>query len=438
MRQQRLAASLVIGSFALLSASGLCAQGSGPAHAHAPEDTTQATPQARLASGTAWQPDGTPMHGLARGVGAWRLMAHGSASAAYMWAQTRKGGTRTGITNWAMARASRPLAGGALSITAMGSLETLTVGDCGFPGLLASTSTCPSNAFRDFQHPHPPLMELSLRHEQPLRGPLRFELYGGVVGEPALGPPGYQHRVSAAADPAAPISGHETNAAHASSGVLSLGIGTGVWKVEGSVFDGAPAEVDRILPRAGPLEAVAGRISVNPSPRWSLQASMGRIPAEAGHHQGAAGAIRVLTASAMHQRALRESGHWASTLILARMEDGTLPRNSLLLESSLSLRDRHTWFGRLELADRLDGQVTIIEHPDGSHDHLVDYRRLQVAQVAAGYLLSRQLRGAHVGIGARASLSLLPAELQPVYQRQWPASVSLYLSVQPGSPQHHH
>jgi hypothetical protein len=391
----------------------------------------------RHASGTAWQPEATPMHALHASLSGWAVMGHGGAAAAYMWAETRKGGSRFGITNWGMARGSRALVGGVLTLTAMGSLETLTVGDCGLPGLLASGSPCNSSAFRDFQHPHPPLMELSALHERRLAGPLDLELYGAVVGEPALGPPNYLHRLSAAADPAAPISGHEANAAHASGGVLTAGLRGSVWKVEGSLFNGAVADPDRFLPRVGPLNAASGRISLNPTRAWSVQASLGRIPGGAEHHHGAAGPIRVLTASTMYHRNLGGGGLWATSVVLARMNDGTLPRNSVLLESSVSRSRTHSWFARIEAADRVDSRLTIIENPDGSHEHLVDYSRLRVAQIGAGYLLSRSLRAAAVGIGARASFSFIPTRLEPIYQSRRPTSLSVYASLRPGAAAAH-
>lgn len=440
MHQHALVRIPLAALIALLSAAALAGQDSTPSRAPADDGREADAHDARYASGTGWQPDETPMRALHATLGRWRLMLHGSASLAYVHAQTRRGGTRLGSANWAMAHASRALPGGELTLTGMGSLETLTLGECGFPGLLATGPACPASLAREFQHPHPPLMEVAGRYRRRIPGRLRLELYGALAGEPALGAPTYLHRLSAAADPVAPVSHHETSPAHASGGVLTAGAGTERWKLEGSVFHGAAADPDRLLPDLGPLRSRAARLSLNPSARWSMQVSLGRIAGAAGHHGGAGETLRSVTASAMHHRRTGGSGVWATSLVLARMDDGSLPRGSLLLESSLSRGETHAWFGRLEAADRLVSKVTVIAHPDGSHDHRIDSRRTRVAQLAAGYLLGRRLRGASVGVGARGSISLLPAELRADYRVRRPVGFAVYASLRPALPatDHHH
>lgn len=423
----------------LFCAARLSAQATGMPSAPAPPDGSMAVEHARDASGTSWQPDETPMRALHGTAGGWRFMLHGNVSLAYVNAQSRRGGARLGSANWWMAHLSRSTPGGALTLTGGGSLETLTLGECGFPGLLGAGPECPSNISREFQHPHPPVMELAARLDQRISGPYRLDLYGALAGEPALGPPGYLHRLSAAADPIAPISHHETNPAHGSGGVLTAGVGSARWKVEGSVFHGAALDPDRLLPELGPLTSRAGRLSLNPSPAWSMQLSLGRIVGAPGHHSGATGTIRSMTASAMHHHRMGADGVWATSLALVRMEDGTLPQRAVLLESSLSRGETHTWFGRIEAADRVDSEITIIEHPDGSHEHIVDSRRLQVAQLAAGYLRGRRVRAASIGVGVRGSVSFIPAALRPDDGTSRPVSFAVYASLRPAlAAEHHH
>lgn len=421
----------------LLSAAGLSGQAAEAPPASAARDGPVAAGDVRYASGTSWQPDETPVRALHASAAGWRLMLHGSVSLAYVNARSSRGGARLGSANWVMGHASRSIPGGRLTLTGGGSLETITLGECGFPGLLGGGPPCPIST-REFQHPHPPLMELAARLEQRIAGPLRLGLYGALAGEPALGPPAYHHRLSAAADPIAPISHHETSPAHASGGVLTAGVGSARWKLEGSVFHGTAPDPDRLLPQPGPLTSRAGRLSLNPSPAWSMQLSLGRIAGAPGHHSGASGTIRSVTASAMHHRRIGESGVWATSLALARMHDGTLPRRTALLESSLSRGETHTWFGRVEAADRLETRITIIEHPDGSHEHLVDSRRLPVAQLAAGYLRGHRIRAASLGVGVRGSISFLPAGLRASYHACRPVSFAVYASVRPASPAVHH
>jgi hypothetical protein len=426
MHQHRVRSVCSAALIVLLSAPRL--SGQDPGTPPAAGDGPAAAGDVRHAGGTSWQPDETPMRALHGAAAGWRLMLHGNVSLAYVNARTHRGGPWLGGANWLMAHASRPIPRGTLALTAGGSLETVTLGERGFPGLTAS----------EFQHPHPPLMELAGRLEQRIAGPLRLELYGALAGEPALGPPTYLHRLSAAADPIAPISHHETSPAHASGGVLTAGVGSARWKVEGSVFHGAAADPDRLLPELGPLTSRAARLSLNPSRAWSMQLSLGRIVGAPDHHAGASGTIRSLTASAMHHRRTGESGVWATTLALAHMDDGTLPRRTALLESAFSRGETHTWFGRVEVADRVLTSITIIEHPDGSHEHLVDSRRLRVAQLAAGYLLGHRIRTASVGVGVRGAISFLPAELRAGEGPRRPASFAVYASVRPAIPAAHH
>ncbi|HEU0076996.1 MAG TPA: hypothetical protein VFQ76_05060 [Longimicrobiaceae bacterium] len=86
----------------------------------------------------------------------------------------------------------------------------------------------------------------------------------------------------------------------------------------------------------------------------------------------------------------------------------------------------------------METRITIIEQPDGSHEHLVDSRRLPVAQVAAGYLRGRRIRAASVGVGVRGSINFLPAELRASDGIRRPLSFAVYASVRPASSAEHH
>jgi hypothetical protein len=360
-------------------------------------------------------------------------MLHGVAALGYVREQSPKGGTQFGSANWLMVSATRRAGTGTLVLTGMGSLETLTLGSCGLPRLLATSGVCDTDGYSDYQHPHPPVMELSARYIEPLGDDGGIELFGGFAGQPALGPPGRAHRMSAAADPIAPISDHEFDPAHVSGGVLTAGVFSSRWKVEASLFNGAPADPDRVLPEMGALTSLAGRLTFNPTAGWSLQASGGRIATGGGHHAGAGDALRVATATASHHRALGVSGTSATTVGYAYMDDGTLARHSVLLESTFSPSERHTLFARAEAADRVLASITIIEAPDGSHEHIIHGFGSRVAQLSAGYMLSARLGRASAGIGARGSVSILSDELEPVYQRKRALGGAIYISLRPAT-----
>jgi hypothetical protein len=386
----------------------------------------------RTTNGTAWQPRAVPVHAWHGSRGAWRLMAHGQAFVGYVHESTYKGGTRAGSANWAMVGATRSTSGGSFNLTAMGSLETITWGDCGYPRVLSAGAACGRDGFHEYQHPHPPLMELSGRLLHGLRGDRALELYAALIGEPALGPPSYVHRASATHDPIAPIAHHELNPAHTSAGVLTAGLVSGTWKLEASVFNGEPADHDRVIQEFRALRSVSARAQFAPTPAWSVQVSAGRVRSGEAHHPGASPVLRVVTASAMHVRPQAVTQH-ATTLAWTRMDDGILARHSLLLESTVTFAGRWTVFGRSELAHRADTRHTIVAYPDGSHDHLADARRATVAQLSAGTAFEQRVAAFAIGVGARASISRLPSPIVPLYGERHPASFALFAYLRPAA-----
>src|SRR5690606_32982764 len=205
--------------------------------------------------------------------------------------------------------------------------------------------------YSDYQHPHPPVMELSARYVEPLGETSGIELFGGLAGQPALGPPGRVHRPSASADPASPIAEHDLDPAHVSGGVLTAGVFSGPWKVEASVFNGEAADPERVL-NLGPLTSWSARATFNPNAHWSIQTSAARIATEGGGpHAGAGSALRVATVTASHHRQATANALSATTLGYSYMDDGTLPRRTVLLESAVTIGERHTLFVRAEAAE---------------------------------------------------------------------------------------
>lgn len=405
--------------------------------AQAPRDTARLPHSAlrdahHTANGTVWQPLAASVQGWHGRLGAWRLMTHGRVVLGYVNESTYKGGARAGSSNWAMVGATRSTSFGSLSLTAMGSLETITWGECGYPRVFSTGQTCGRDGFHEYHHPHAPVMELSSRWQLELPGDLAVEVFTALIGEPALGPPSYVHRASATDDPIAPITHHEMNPAHTSAGVLTAGVLSSTWKLEASVFNGEPTNPDRVIPEFRALRSVSARAQYAPSSAWSLQVSAGRIRSRETHHAGASALLRMVTASAMHVRSRRAGTH-ATTLAWSRMDGSTLPRHSLLLESALTFAGHWTIFGRGEITHRDDARHTIIEYPDGSHDHLVDARRATVTQLSAGAAVERRIGAFHVGAGGRASVGRLPDPIVPIYGGRHPVGFALFAHVRPAT-----
>ena len=141
--------------------------------------------------------------------------------------------------------ATRPAHGGRLGLRAMVSVEPWTVGDCGFINLLATGEMCAGDEIHDRQHPHDVFMELAASYDHRLRGSLRWQIYAGLAGEPALGPVGFPHRPSAMGNPGAPISHHWLDSTHVAFGVVTAGVNGGRWKAEMSAFNGREPDENR-------------------------------------------------------------------------------------------------------------------------------------------------------------------------------------------------
>ena len=143
--------------------------------------------------------------------------------------------------------ARRKVGTGRIGVRTMLSAEPWTVSDCGSLNYLATGEVCEGDTIHDRQQPHDFVMELAADYDGPLRGSWRWQIYGGLAGEPAFGPTAYPHRPSAAANPVAPVSHHWLDATHIAFGVVTLGAHTRRWKARRrSSADGHPTNGEAI------------------------------------------------------------------------------------------------------------------------------------------------------------------------------------------------
>jgi len=194
----------------------------------------------RDTAGTGWAPVATPMLATHVRIGAWTAMVMGNAFFGYLqeFAPDERGGHQVNSTNWLMGMARRRAGAGVVGARLMLSAEPLTVPGCGYPDLLATGEQCDGDSIHDRQHPHDLLMELAAEYSRPLVRGLRWHLYGGPAGEPALGPVAFPHRASAMANPIAPISHHWLDATHLTYGIVTSGVSGARWRAEASIFNG--------------------------------------------------------------------------------------------------------------------------------------------------------------------------------------------------------
>ena len=371
-----------------------------------------AYPFTREASGTAWQPESAPHAGRHVARGGWSLMAHGFAFAVADRQRGPRGEDRVFSANMFMGRASRRLGPGRLGVRGMMSLEPLTVGKRGYPLLLQTGETADGvTHLIDRQHPHDLFMELAGSWSVSDANGSAF-IYAGLPGEPALGPPAFMHRPSGEANPESPIGHHWLDSSHITFGVVTLGLTRERVRLEVSRFHGREPDQDRWNVETGKLDSYSARLTWNPGPDWSLQASGGRI--ESPEQLDPDTDVDRRTVSAMwSHRGLSALAAWGRNRGKYRP---TL--DALLLEGAGEIGGRHTLFAR---AERVEKNELFADGDPRAGEVFI------VGRLSAGYVVdllgSRSFSG---GIGALGSVSLVPENLRSVYG-DTPLSASLFV-----------
>lgn len=381
-------------------------------------------PVTRDASGTSWLPDETPTYLRQRQAGAWMLMLHANVFVQYLKDTGTRGRDQVGSINWVMGMAHRRAGAGQLMLRGMISAEPGTIGGCGYPNLLATGEQCEGEAIHDRQHPHDLFMELAAQYTRPLGRGVQLELYGGPVGEPALGPVAFMHRISGLSNPIAPITHHWFDSTHITFGVATAGLFTGRWKAEASVFNGREPDATRTNVDFGAMDSWSARAWFMPSSQWAFQVSGGRLrDAEAGDEGHPRVDVDRLTASATYHRTTLENTFWATTVGWGRNIESGTGTNALLAESSLTFRDRDAFYGRAEWAQK-SGHDLVVEP---AHDTFV------VGKLQGGYTRYLPMwKGWTPGIGAAISTGIVPSSIQTAYGGRFNAGFGVYLTLRPG------
>lgn len=386
-------------------------------HAHA--DGSLFEP--REASGTAWLPENTPMYGVHKEVGGWQVMLSENAFAQYLRDGGDRGVEQGGSINWFMAMARRRVGAARLGLRGMISLEPATIPGCGYPDLLASGEVCDGEVIHDRQHPHDLFMELAAEYDRPIGHGLRWQLYGGPAGEPALGPVAYPHRISAMPNPLAPIGHHWLDATHITFGVVTSGIYTTRWKAEASVFNGREPDEERTGVDVAVLDSFSGRLWFAPASTLMLQVSAGRLnEVEEPNELGIRPDLTRVTASAAYHRSLRQDGMWATTLAWGMNSEEGESSHAMLAETSVTFDQRNVWFGRFELSGKTAHDLDIV-----ATDQI-----FSVAKLQAGY--SRYFDawyGMQPGFGGSFSVGIVPETLAFVYGRRANLGLGVFLTL---------
>jgi hypothetical protein len=385
-------------------------------------------PMTRMGSGTAWLPDASPMRAYHFMPNGWMLMVHGDGSLYYDHQGTVRGDDQVGSTNWAMIMAMRPVRRGMLHLHGMLSAEPFTVGPRGYPLLLQTGESYNGAPLRDRQHPHDLFLELSARYEVPVTRSVGVSIFVAPVGEPGIGPVAYMHRPSAQNDPFAPLGHHWQDATHITYGVITAGMFTRTVQLEGTLFQGREPDDDRYDFDFGALDSYGGRLTLNPTPHWSLAASYGYLkspeelhPDENQHRLGG---------SVLYTRRIGPQGDWATAFVygankhVAPGEPSQEFEHSLVLESNVQFDHHNSIFGRAEWVQKSPQELVIAGADPETH--------FNVSALALGYVREMvEYGGASLGLGVRGAISIVPEALKSTYGTQTPVGIALYVRLRP-------
>ncbi len=346
----------------------------GHEHMHMSHDPASALLM-RQASGTSMNPAAVPMHMAA---------LHGVAFVNAATNSGPRGGDKIFSTNWMMAMADRPLAGGHVMFRSMLSLEPATVGHK-YPELFQS-----GEGVIDGQHPHDLFMELAAEYARPLTASTVAYLYAAPVGDPALGPVAFPHRASAAEIPQAPLSHHVQDSTHIAGSVLTLGAQSGMLGYAVSGFHGRePDNTNRWDIDAGRIDSWSARVTFDPTPNVTAQLSTSHLVHPEATEPGN---IQRTTASVAYSTATS-----STSLIYGHNDKSAGPSANAWLVESLLKFDANYVTGRAEVVDK---------------DELIAGEVIRVKALTLGY--SRDVLP-YAAVGANATRYWIPAAAKAEY-----------------------
>jgi hypothetical protein len=307
-------------------------------------------------SGTSLEPaSGAPPMLMKMLPSGWMPMLHGEASAVEQQQTGPRGAGKFFSVNWAMPMARRQFGRNELTLRAMFSLEPATITGRFYPELFQEGETAYGKPIVDGQHPHNLFMEMVGLYDRRVGAHTVLSLYGGPVGDPALGPEAFPHRESIGDDPLAPLGHHLEDSTHIAFDAATVGVAWGAgqrgMRVEASGFHGREPGENRWTIEAGAMDSWAGRLTMTPGKDWSGQYSLGHLHSpEAVHPEE--DVLRQTASIAYHH--ITAAGPLNAIAVWGRNHTfgGPTDANGFLFEAALRPQDKQTIWTRIENADR--------------------------------------------------------------------------------------
>jgi hypothetical protein len=368
--------------------------------------------QEHSTSGTDAEPNSAPSEMLMAARGRWRFMFHGEAFLNEIQQSGPRGTDKFFSTNWFMPMAQRKFGQSTLTLRTMFSLEPATVSDRRYPELFQEGETAYGLPIVDGQHPHDFFMELAVLYDYKVGEKTLLSFYVAPVGDPALGPIAYPHRISASEDPTAPLGHHLQDSTHISDDVITVGVTHRSVRLEASGFHGREPDESRWSIQSGAIDSWSTRLTVNPTQDWSFQYSIAQLHSPEALQPTED--VRRMTASLIYNRPIHK-GNWASMILWGRnqsLSDGNVG-NSYLLESTLRFLNRNYAWTRIENVDRTN-ELLLGETPLPSGFVERYFTRVQAYTVGYDREVGK-LSHASIAIGGQFTWYGVPQVLQIAY-----------------------
>lgn len=369
-------------------------------------------------SGTSRLPaNGGGMRGLHLPTGDWMVMAHGYVSPQYTNHGGPRGSDKFYATSMFMVSGEKEGDWGRLQLRTMLSLEP-AMDARGYPNLFATGETADGVPLVDRQHPHDLFMELTARVDFNIGDDTRLFVYGGPVGEPAIGPSAFMHRDSAEYNPEPPITHHWFDSTHITYGVVTGGLSGSAWQIEASAFRGEEPDEERWGIETPRLDSWSVRGTINPAPDWALQASYAEIKEPEAMHPG------------QDEKRYTASAHYTNdtglSAMLAFSAKDRVPGDTLtawLAEANWNIDEANTVFGRFE---NVNNDELFPDHHDPLHD--VAFR---VSKFQAGYARRIYIGPFEVALGGSLAAYAKPNALDAAYGNN-PIGYTLFTRISLG------
>jgi hypothetical protein len=355
----------------------------------------------------------------------WMTMIHGYAFLNANRQAGPSGDREFDSQNHFMLMAVKSAWGGKLSLLGTFSLEPATIPPRGSAQLFQRGETYQHVLLVDLQHPHDLFVQLAAAWETPVAANTKIRFYLAPIGEPALGPVAYPHRLSASENPTAPLSHHNQDSTHIAADVITASFSVPLATLEGSAFHGQEPDENRWNIDQGKIDSYSGRLTVRPVGGWSLQISAGHLE----HPEAIEPGNQTRSTASVSYEGAVPGGFLAATAATGRNQTPDGPEWGSFLEWTWKFAGANFIYGRLESVDRDEYElVHKMQRPE-----TVAPSRVRVEAATLGYVRNLSwLERVETGLGLDLTLYRFPARLDSVYGSQ-PGSVHGFLRIRFGT-----